>query len=163
MREARGTTYRPWNPAHYRHEAQSPAAQLPQDDLVFFLLDTVSHVDLSRFYAPYEEETRGAPPFDPKLMVWLLLYADCVGGLSSRQIAQACAHHLACIAIGGQERPDFRPIREFRQLPLAAFGDVCVEGLRIAGEAGLVQLGQVSTDGTQRPGHAARPKARSDG
>ena len=36
-----------------------------QDDLVFFVLDTVPHLDLSRFYAPYEDETRGAPPFDP--------------------------------------------------------------------------------------------------
>ena len=41
MSDARGKTYRPWNPEHYRHEAHSPEAKLPQDDLVFFLLDTV--------------------------------------------------------------------------------------------------------------------------
>ena len=58
MSEARGKTYRPWTPEHYRHEAHSPATKLPQDDLVFFLLDTVSHLDLRRFYAPYEDETR---------------------------------------------------------------------------------------------------------
>jgi len=56
MSEARGKTYRPWNPEHYRHEVHSPEAKLPQADLVFFLLDTVPHLDLSRFYAPYEEE-----------------------------------------------------------------------------------------------------------
>ena len=79
MSDAHGKTYRPWDPEHYRQEAHSPEAKLPQDDLVFFLLDTVSHLDLRRFYAPYEEETRGAPPFDPKMMVCLLLYAYCVG------------------------------------------------------------------------------------
>ena len=41
MSEARGKTYRRWNPQHYRHEAHSPEAKLPQADLVFFLLDTV--------------------------------------------------------------------------------------------------------------------------
>src|SRR6266853_141111 len=73
MSDARGKTYRPWNPEHYRHEVHSPEAKLPQADLVFFLLDTVPHLDLSRFYALYEEETRGAPPFDPQMMVCLLL------------------------------------------------------------------------------------------
>src|SRR5205814_2568697 len=87
MSDARGKTYRPWDPQHYRHEAHSPEAKLPQDDLVFFVLDTVPRLDLSRFYAAYEEETRGAPPFAPQMMVCLLLYAYCVGVFSSRKIA----------------------------------------------------------------------------
>ena len=33
----------------------------------------------------------------------------------------------------------------------------------MAGEAGLVQLGNVSTDGTKIQGHASRHKAMSDG
>ena len=52
MSDARGKTYRPWNPEYYRHETHSPEAKLPADDLVFFLLDTVPHLDLGRFYAP---------------------------------------------------------------------------------------------------------------
>ena len=64
-----GKTYRPWEPQRYRQEAHSPAAKLPEGDLVFFLIDTVSRLDLRRFYAPYETETRGAPPFDPAMMV----------------------------------------------------------------------------------------------
>jgi hypothetical protein len=75
MSDARGKTYRPWDPQHDRHEAHSPEAKLPQDDLVFFVLDTVPRLDLSRFYAAYEEETRGAPPCAPQMMVCLLLYA----------------------------------------------------------------------------------------
>ena len=45
----------------------------PRATSFFFLLDTVPQLDLRRFYAPYETETRGAPPFDPALMVCLLL------------------------------------------------------------------------------------------
>jgi len=159
MSDARGKTYRSWEPQHYRHEAHSPEAKLPAGALVFFRLDTVPHLDLSRFYAPSEAESRGAPPFDPKMMVCLLLYAYCVGVFSSRKIAQACERTLAFLARVGQDRPDFRTSSDVRKLHLAAFCDVCVQVLRIAGEAGVVKLGNVSTDGTKLPGHASRHNA----
>jgi transposase len=161
MSDAHGKTYRPWNPEYYRHEAHSPEAKLPPDDLVFFLLDTMAHLDLSRFYGPYEAENRGAPPFDPKMMVCLLLYAYCVGVFSSRKIARACERNLAFLAIVGEDRPDFRTISDFRKLHLEAFCDVFVQVLRIAGESGLVKLGNISTDGTKLQGNASRHKAMS--
>ena len=79
MSECREKTYRPWEPERYRQDAHSPTAELPEGALVFFLLDTVPQLELSRFYAPYEHETRGAPPYDPALLGCLLLYAYCVG------------------------------------------------------------------------------------
>ena len=163
MSEPGGKRYRPWDPERYRHEAQSPAGKLPEGDLVFFLLDTVPRLDLRRVYAPYEEETRGAPPFDPAMMVCLLLYAYCVGVFSSRKIALACERNLAFMAIVGQERPDFRTISDFRTQHLEAFKDVFVQVVRLAAEAGLVKLGNVSTDGTKIQGNASRHKAMSYG
>jgi len=163
MSEHGGQTYRPWDPQRYQQEAHSPASKLPEGDLVFFLLDTVPQLDLHRLYAPYEQETRGAPPFDPAMMVCLLLYAYSVGVFSSRKIALACERNLAFLAIVGQERPDFRTISDFRKLHLEAFKDVFVQVVRLAGEAGLVKLGNVSTDGTKIQGNASRHKAMSYG
>src|SRR5882724_3853948 len=163
MSESGSKTYRRWEPERSRHEAQSPAAKLPEGDLVFFLLDTVPQLDLRRFYVPYETETRGAPPFDPAMMVCLLLYAYCVGVFSSRKMALACERHLAFMAIVGQERPDFRTISNFRKQHLEAFKEVFVHVVRLAGEAGLVKLGNVATDGTTIQGNASRHKAMSYG
>jgi transposase len=163
MSELRSKTYRSWDPQHYRQEAHSPEAKLPEGELVFFLLDTVPHLALSRVYAPYEAETRGAPPFDPRMLVCLLLYADCVGVFSSRKIAQACERNLAFIAIVGENRPAFRTLSDFRKRHLEALCDVFVQVLRIAGESGLVQWGNVSTDGTKLQGNASRHKAMSYG
>ena len=73
MTAASGKTYRPWNPAQYRQQTHSPLSKLPEGDLVFFLLDTVPQRDMRRFYAPDEDETRGAPPCEPGMMVCLLL------------------------------------------------------------------------------------------
>jgi transposase len=158
-----GKAYRPWNPETYAQQAHAPAAQLPEDDLVFFLLDVVPTLDLGRIHAPYQDETRGAPPFDPALMTCLLLYAYCVGVFSSRKIAQACERNLAFLAIVGDDRPDFRTISLFRKTHLDTFADVFVQVLRLAQAAGLVRLGTIAVDGTKVQGNASRHKAMSYG
>jgi transposase len=163
MDERNGKTYRPWEPHHYAHELLTPASKLPEDDLVFFLIDAMPQLELSRFYAYYEDETRGAPPFDPAEMVCLLLYGYCVGVFSSRKIAMACERNLAFLAIVGTRRPDFRTISDFRKIHLEAFVDVFVAVLRLAAAAGLVRLGNLAIDGTKIQGNASRHKAMSYG
>ena len=155
--------YRPWTPELYADQAHAPSAKLPEDDLVFFLIDVVPKLDLSQIHAPYQDETRGAPPFDPAMMVCLLLYGYCVGVFSSRKIAQACERNLAFLAIVGDERPDFRTISLFRKNHLEAFADVFVQVLRLARQAGLVRLGTIAVDGTKVQGNASRHKAMSYG
>jgi transposase len=163
MATPRRKKYRPWNPAAYAQQAFTPADRLPQGDLVFFLLDTVPQLDLEPFYASYERETRGQPPFDPGLLVCLWLYSYCVGVYSSRKIAQACERNLAFLAIVGDDRPDFRTLSDFRKGHLEAFADLFLQVLRLAHEAGLVQLGLWATDGSKVPGNASRHKAMSYG
>ncbi len=163
MNAPTGKSYRPWTPELYAHQAHSPSAKLPEDDLVFFLLDVVPTLDLSKTHAFHQDETRGAPPFDPAMMTCLLLYAYCVGVFSSRKIAQACERNLAFLAIVGPDRPDFRTISLFRKNHLDAFADVFVQVLRLARAAGLVRLGTIAIDGTKVQGNASRHKAMSYG
>jgi transposase len=163
MATPRRKKYRPWNPQAYTTQPFTPADRLPEGDLVFFLLDTVPQLDLQPFYASYEVETRGQPPFDPGLLVCLLLYAYCVGVYSSRKIAAACERNLAFLAITGDDRPDFRTISDFRKGHLEAFAELFVQVLRLAAEAGLVRLGNVAFDGSKFLGQASRHKAMSYG
>jgi transposase len=156
-------TYRDWDPDSYRLQAHSPLDKLPQDDLVFFLLDVVSLLDLSAIYSHYERQLKGAPPFDPRLMTCLWLYAYCVGLFSSRKIATACERNLAFLAIVGDDRPDFRTISDFRKIHLDALAGLFNQVLKLAHEAGLVQLGAWATDGSKFPGNASRHKAMSYG
>src|SRR5437899_3246454 len=161
MATARRKKYRPWNPDAYAHQAFTPANRLPEGDLVFFLLDTVPQLDLEPFYASYEVETRGQPPFDPALLVCLLLYAYCVGVYSSRKIAAACERNLAFLAIVGDDCPDFRTISDFRKGHLEVFAYLFTQVLRLAAEAGLVRLGNLAFDGSKFQGQASRHKAMS--
>ncbi len=155
--------YRPWNPRDYRQQNFSPNGRLPEDDLVFFLLDVVEHLDLEDFYASYEAETRGVPPFEPAMLVCLLLYASCIGVSSSRTIARACERNLAFLAIVGIDRPDFRTLSDFRKEHLHCLAELFVQVLRLAAEAGLVRLGNLAFDGSTFSGQASRHKALSCG
>ena len=68
------------SPSVTGRKPKSPDAKLPEGDVVVFLvLDMMPSLDVRRFSTPDEDETRGAPPFDPAMMVCLLLYASCVG------------------------------------------------------------------------------------
>src|SRR5437763_12329756 len=106
---------------------------------------------------------RGQPPFNVTMMVTLLVYAYAVGVRSSRKIATACERNLAFRAIVGTDRPDFRTISDFRKIHLAALRPLFLEVLRVAGELGMVQLGNLSTDGTKMGANASRHKAMSYG
>ena len=155
--------FREWNPSQYASTPITPACILPEDDLVFFLIDLVPQLDLAPMYAHYDRETRGAPPFDVGMMTTLLLYSYCVGVFSSRKIAAACERNVAFLAIVGQQRPDFRSISDFRKIHLDALADLFVEVLQIAGQLGMVKLGNLSLDGSKVRANASRHKAMSYG
>ena len=161
--EDRRKNYRPWDAQQGSRQAISPQEALPEDDLVFFLLDTVPGLDLSAFHRHYAPVLRGQPPFDVTLMVTLLVYAYSVGVCSSRKIAAACERNLAFRAIVGGAPPDFRTISDFRKIHRAAFRPLFLDVLRLAGEMGMVKLGNLSTDGTKMGANASRHKAMSYG
>lgn len=156
-------SYRAWDAESGGTTAVSPREVLPEGDLVFFLLDAIGQLDLLAFHKHYAGSLRGQPPFDVAMMVTLLVYSYCVGVCSSRKIAAACERNLAFRAIVGDDPPDFRTIGDFRKIHQEAFAALFVEVLRLAGEAGLVKLGNLSTDGTKIKANASRHKAMSFG
>jgi transposase len=159
----RRKNYRPWDAEQSRQQPVSPQDALPEDDLVFFLLDLIPQLEISTFHDHYARERRGQPPFDVTMMVTLLVYAYSVGVCSSRRIAAACQRNLAFRAIVGNDPPDFRTISDFRKIHTTAFRPLFLEVLRLAGEMGMIQLGNLSTDGTKMGANASRHKAMSYG
>jgi transposase len=154
-------TYRDWSPNQSYLFPPSPQDWLPEDDLVYFLLDTIATIDLSPIFAHYERERRGQPPFHPRMMVALLLYCYATGTRSSRKIMRRCRTDLACRIIVGDDIPDFRTISDFRKTHLARLEALFVEVLKLCALAGLVKVGTVALDGTKVKANASRHKAMS--
>jgi len=158
-----GKTYRPWNPDQQWLLPPSVHDWLPENDLVYFILDTVNELDISAITQKYEQEGRGYPPYHPRMMVTLLLYAYCRGIFSSRKIMQACQERLTFRVITGDDIPDFRTISDFRKLHLEELQQLFVQVLQLCQEAGLVKLGHIALDSTKVKANASRHKAMSYG
>lgn len=156
-------TYRPWNPN--QNWLLPPSAQdwLPENDLVYFILDTVNELDISAITEKYEQEERGYPPYNPRMMVALLLYAYCRGIYSSRKIMAACEERLTFRVIVGDDIPNWRTISDFRKEHLKELSGLFVGVLQLCQKAGLVKLGHIALDSTKVKAHASRHKAMSYG
>jgi transposase len=154
-------TYRPWNPDQDWLLPPSPREWLPEGDFVYFMLDVVKALDLSAITARYAQEGRGFPPFHPRMMVALLLYAYCLGVYSSRRIQKLCERDAAYRVIVGNDVPNFRTISDFRKDHLPALQGLFVQVLKLCREAGMLTVGLVSLDGTKVKANASRHKAMS--
>jgi transposase len=160
MRKAK--TFRPWNPEQTLLLPPSPVEWLPENHLVFFLLDLSSDLDLSAIYAVYEaRDPRGVKAYEPRMMVVLLLYAYCVGIPSSRRIERACWEDAAFRVLTGNQQPDHSRISDFRLVHLDALASLFVQVLRLCQKAGLVSLGHVALDGSKVKANASKHKAMS--
>jgi transposase len=158
-----GKTYRPWNPNQQWLLPPSVRDWLPENDLVYFILDTVNTLDISAVTAKCEQEERGYPPYNPRMMVALLFYAYCRGIFSSRKIMRACEERLTFRVIVGDDIPNFRTISDFRKLHLKQLEQLFVGVLQLCQKAGLVKLGHIALDGTKVKANASRHKAMSYG
>ena len=157
------TTFRPCAPDQSFLFPPSPRDWLPEGHLAFFVADTVAALDLQAFYTPYEGDGRRNQPFDPQMMVTVLLYAYATGTFSSRRIARKLEEDVAYRVLAAGNFPAHRTIAEFRQEHLASFEALFVQVVRIAREAGIVQLGTLAIDGTKLQASASKHKAMSDG
>ncbi len=127
----------------------SIADWLPEEHLVWFVLDVVSMVDLSAFHARHPNDGAGRPAYDPEMMLSLLLYAYCRGLRSSRRIEAACRSDLAFRAICAELVPDHIAVARFRADHTEAVRAVFIDVLELCAKAGLASLGTIAIDGTK--------------
>src|SRR5258705_1812717 len=156
-------TFRRYDQGQVLLMAPSIQDWVPDGHLARFVSDLVDEaLDLSAIYAAYEEE-RGFPPYDPRLMVKLLVYGYATGTPSSRKLEERTHTDVAVRFLCADQHPDFRPIARFRKRHLVALADLFVQALRLCRQAGLVGLGTLALDGTKLRANASRHKAMSYG
>jgi transposase len=155
-------TFRPYDPDQVLLMAPVLAEWIPEGDLAHFVSDLVESgtLDLSAIYDSYVEE-RGFPPYDPRLMVKLLIYGYANAVMSSRKLERATYRDVAVRMLCADQHPDYRSIARFRKRHLEALGELFVQALRLCKQAKLVGLGSLALDGTKLRANASRHKAMS--
>ncbi len=140
----------------------SIADWLPEEHLVWFVLDVVAVVDLTAFHARHPNDGAGRAAYDPEMMLALLLYAYCRGLRSSRRIEAACRSDLAFRAICAELVPDHIAIARFRAHHTEAIRAVFIDVLELCAKAGLASLGTIAIDGTKIATDAALDVNRTE-
>src|SRR6201997_48735 len=139
----------------------SLAEWLPEDHLVWTILGAVDQMDLDRFAESYRLGAAGRAPYDPRMMVALLLYSYARGNRSSRGIERACWEDVAYKVIAGMHTPDHSTIAEFRRRHEAEIAELFDDVLGLCREAGLVSVGVITIDGTKIKANASMDQNRS--
>lgn len=132
---------------------------LPPSHLARFVVDIVEQLDLHSLYAAYGK--RGGAPYAPKMMIALLFYAYATGVFSSRKIEQATRETAAFRFLAGNYAPDHDTIAAFRKQFLPQLKDLFVQILLLAQQMGLIEIGNISLDGTKIHADASKSKAVS--
>ena len=134
---------------------------VPEGHLAHQVSEVVDALDLRAFYAPYDGDGRRNAPYEPSMMVKVLLYAYATGVFSSRGIARKLEEDVAFRMLAAGNFPKHRTICEFRRRHLPDFRGLFLEVVRMAREMGLVRFGTLSIDGTKVRANASKRKAMS--
>ena len=131
---------------------------LPDDHLVWVIVEAVERLDLSRLRGAYRDDANGRPAYDPALMVALLLYGYATGERSSRVIERRCREDVAMRVICAGVCPDHATIARFRRRHGDALIGLFSQVLALCRLAGLGRLGTIAIDGTKIRANASKQR-----
>jgi len=157
------TSFLPYEPKQDFLLPPSLSEWLPENHLAYFVSEIIDRLDLQRFYARYEGDGRRNQPFDPVMLVKVLVYGYATGVFSSRKIARKLFEDVAFRMLGAGNFPSHRTICDFRLRHLPELKELFAQVGRLARELGLVKLGTIALDGTKVKANASKHKAMSYG
>lgn len=135
---------------------------LPEDHLVWFIIEAVNRLDTTAFHARARLGGVGRRGYDPDMLLALLVYAMACGQRSSRQIERLCHTDVAFRVICANDAPDHTVLARFRQEHERALADLFTEVLLLCARLGMVRLGVVGFDGVKIAANAAKDANRTE-
>jgi len=117
----------------------------------------VEEVDLSNLYEDYLGG--GAPSYDPRMMLKVLVWSYINNEYSSRRIERACKEQVSYMWLAAMSRPDHNTINTFRTHRLGEhLKKIFTEIVKLLNQAGVLSFDVVMYDGTKIEANANRHK-----
>ena len=139
--------FRPYSPNQTILFPQRIDKDIAEDDPVRLLSIIVERLDLTAFRKLYKE--RGRSPYDPKMLLKVVIYAYMNNIYSCRKIEKALKRDVHFIWLAGYEQPDFITINRFRNRVKAEINNVFTQLVLLLSAKGLVTLDVEYIDGTK--------------
>jgi transposase len=132
---------------------------LPPNHLARFVVDVIGQLDLSSIYVRYAPV--GGEAIAPEILLGLLFYGYATGVFSSRKIEKSTHESIPMRFIAGGLHPDHDTIANFRKTFLAEIQELFVQVLLLAQTAGVLNMGNISLDGSKIHADASKSQAVS--
>ena len=133
---------------------------LPAGHLVWFLLDVVAALDTTALHRRAKLGGAGRAPYDPDMLLGVLVYAYAGALRSSRKIEKRCREDVAFMVLSGLSYPDHVTISRFRKDNTELMDDLFDQVLVLCAKAGLGNLEHVAVDGTKIAADASPAMSR---
>lgn len=118
------------------------------------LIDT--KFDTSVFDNRYNNDDTGAPAYDPRVLLKIVLFAYSRGITSSRKIARCCEENIIFMALSANTRPHFTTIAYFISSIDKEVVHLFKEVLLACDEMGLIGREMFAIDGCKLPSNASK-------
>jgi transposase len=125
-----------------------------EDDEVRVLSDIMEQLDWDKLESSYHD--RGTPPYPPRIMTKILVFAYSKGIRSSRKIEELLKNDVRYMWLAGCLKPDFHTIARFRKEKFDLLSKLFADSVRLCKQLGLVNLNIVAVDGTKIPANVSR-------
>lgn len=115
-----------------------------------------NELDLSSFDNRYKNDETGAPAYDPRILLKIVLFAYSRGITSSRKIAQCCEENIIFMALSAHTRPHFTTIADFISNQDEEATALFQEVILICDEMSLIGREMFAVDGCKLPSNASK-------
>ena len=148
------TTFRAYQPDQPLLLPPDLQEWVPPGHLAHHVSDVVDALDLTAFYAPYEGDGRRNAPYEPSMMVKVLIYAYATGTFSSRAVARKLEEDVAFRMLAAGNFPQHRTVCEFRRVARG----VATQGEAPGGDPGSQSAFGGDDERGREPGQDRNPR-----
>jgi transposase len=113
-------------------------------------------INMSAFDALRKNDDVGAPAYDPRVMLKIVLAAYARGMISSRDIAFACEQNVIFMALSARSEPHFTTIAQFIREMAPVIKGLFVDVLLYCDELGLIGREMFAIDGCKISSNASK-------
>jgi transposase len=120
-------------------------------------------IDLSELDSKYKNDLTGAPAYDPRVLLKIILYAYSRGIFSSRRIMELCETNVVAKALSADSVPHFTVIADFITSMKEKISGIFLKILMVCQDMELIGGKLFAIDGCKLPSNASKESSGTFG
>ena len=137
-------------PVHFKKQIQKGTFEYTLN----YLID--NELDLSIFDQRFRNDETGAPAYDPRILLKIILFAYSRGITSSRAIARCCEENILFMALSANSHPHFTTIADFISHMDKEVVQLFLQVLLVCDQQNLIGKEMFAIDGCKLPSNASK-------